>query len=55
MAKWGDDKPILTSDNDKTKKTKGATDKESFNMIGSVCDKCGGVDANHKPSCANSN
>lgn len=55
MAKWGDDKPILTSDNDKTKKGRGASDKDTYNMIGTVCSKCGGVDASHKSSCPNSN
>lgn len=55
MAMWGDDKPILTSDNEKTKKGKAASDKDTFNMIGTVCDQCSGVDGNHKKSCANSN
>lgn len=55
MAAWGDDKPILTTDNDQTKKGRGASDKDSFNMIGSVCSKCGGVDADHENICPNTN
>ncbi len=55
MSTWGNDGPVLGSDDDKTKKGRKVLGDRTFNQVGTWCKHCKAEDGTHTPKCPQNN